>query len=323
MPFGRSALLLGLLQLTWAGGLSQELSFKFGAPFRSPDLDVRWKAVSALPTRAWVYKLLPNHYAAEGVSNLIVLGQFTQEQKTKDNTDWLVYNTPDDSRRLGLFFPLGSLEFQLRESHGPKQLVEAVPSEAEALRLTTNWLIKLGINIQDVERKNDSADPNLICFASQTLYFTNHSMITNIEFRGVRFRRSIDGSSFVGNGTGGNGELHFGDHGKLNDMSISWRNLKRHKEYATADPQTIIKWVRSGQAVQGMMPMNSSPINWKRVKSLTITRVELCYYAGGPFEPSEWLMPFAALWTTVDTGDRKLEVEVDCPVIDKSKRIPN
>jgi hypothetical protein len=37
---------------------------------------------------------------------------------------------------------------------------------------------------------------------------------------------------------------------------------------------------------------------------------EPCYYAGGPF---------VALWTTVDRGDGKIEIEVDCPIIDKTK----
>jgi hypothetical protein len=40
------------------------------------------------------------------------------------------------------------------------------------------------------------------------------------------------------------------------------------------------------------------------------------YYAGERTSPSEWLMPYLALWTTVDTGNGNVDVEIDCPIID-------
>ena len=84
-----------------------------------------------------------------------------------------------------------------------------------------------------------------------------------------------------------------------------------------AKPATLIKWIREGKAVHGMVRMDGEPINWKTAKSLTINQAELCYYAGDPFSPSDWLMPFAALWTSVDTGHGSVDVEIDCPVIDE------
>jgi hypothetical protein len=69
--------------------------------------------------------------------------------------------------------------------------------------------------------------------------------------------------------------------------------------------------------VQGMLKMDAEPIDWKTVKSLTINRTELCYYGGSPFEPSERLIPFVALWTTVDTGHSKFDLEIDCPVLER------
>jgi len=61
--------------------------------------------------------------------------------------------------------------------------------------------------------------------------------------------------------------------------------------------------------------VNVEPVNWKTVKSLTIKSTRLCSYAGGPFDPSNWLMPFVALWTTVDREHRTIDVEIDCPII--------
>jgi hypothetical protein len=40
---------------------------------------------------------------------------------------------------------------------------------------------------------------------------------------------------------------------------------------------------------------------------------------GDRFAPSDWLYPFAALETTVDTGRGNVDVEIDCPIIDETK----
>jgi hypothetical protein len=314
----KRAVSLALLQIVWATGFSQTLSFKFGIPFRRADLDLRWNVpTNSLPSGAWEYQLLPNHFTAEGISNLVALGGFTQKEKTKDDADWLVYNTPNSSRRLGILFPLGSLEYEIREKHGPTNLVQVVPSESEALMLTTNWLSKLGISLSEIERGDDGG-PNFHIFDSQTTYFVNQQVITNTEFRGVRFRRSVDGASFIGASTGGNCEFRFGDHGKVSQISISWRKIERHKRYATASLDTLARWIRQGKAVQNMLPGDVPGIVWRTVKGVTISKAELSYYGGGPFEPSNWLMPFVALWATVDTTHGKIDVEIDCPIIDEN-----
>jgi hypothetical protein len=246
----------------------------------------------------------------------VSLGGFTAKEKTKDEPNWLVYNTPDNNRRLGVLYSLGSLEFDVRETYGPTNSVQALPSQEETKRLALDWIQKLGISLSDVEKDETTGKPALHGFDSETTYFLNGKAITNTEFRGIRFRRSINGASYLGAGTGGNCELRFGDHAKLIKLSISWRNITPHMEQPTASPDKIAKWIRQGRAVQGMLRMDAEPIDWKTVKSLTVTRAELCYYGGSPFEPSEWLMPFVALWTTVDTGHSKIDVEIDCPVLD-------
>jgi hypothetical protein len=76
--------------------------------------------------------------------------------------------------------------------------------------------------------------------------------------------------------------------------------MERYKSCPTTTPETIVKWIREGKAVQGGIPMNSEAIDWPTVKSLTINKADLCYYAGERFAPSQWLMPLLSLWTTVD-----------------------
>ena len=78
--------------------------------------------------------------------------------------------------------------------------------------------------------------------------------------------------------------------------------------------------MRKGKAIQGLIPDSVDAIDWKTVENVTIKKAKPCYYAGGDrFSPSDWLQPYAALWTTVDTGHGNVNLEIDCPVIDETK----
>ena len=84
-------------------------------------------------------------------------------------------------------------------------------------------------------------------------------------------------------------------------------------------PDMIIKWIGEGKAVHGGILMNLPDIDWPTIKSLTINRAEISYYAGDRISPSDWLIPLVSLWTTVDTGQFKTDLEVNCPVINETK----
>jgi hypothetical protein len=304
-----------------AAGFSQTLSFKFGTPFQRTDLDVRWNVPSnSLPSSVWSYRFSPNHFSPEIISNIVALCSFTPKERTRNDTNWLVFETPDRVRRLSFFFPLGSVEFQTPEIYNPTNLVKAVPTEAELLKLAPQFLRGLGINMSDIDRKGNG-EPDIRVFDSQIMFAVNHAIITNTVYRGIRFRRNVEGQSFTGGGTGGDGEIRFGDHGEVVKISLSWRKPQRYCRYAIASPETIIRWMRQGKAVQNMLPGDIPGIDWQTVKSVTLKQAQLCCYAGDPFKPSDWLVPFVAFVSTVDTGDRSIDLEIDCPVADQSQRM--
>jgi hypothetical protein len=320
----KKAILLVLLQTVWATGFSQTLSFKFGTPFSRADLDVRWNTPSnALPAQVRVYHLLPRQLPPGAISYLMALGSFTANDVVRSNANEMLLGSkdksPDNLRSLWISFRFGTIEYQT-PARTLTNLASHIPAVTQLPELTTNFLRKIGINIADVEKRPDGA-PDFHFWEPFKEYFVDHRFITNIEFRAVNFRRSVDGASFVGNGAGGNCQIQFGEYGKPSQIRLSWRNLMPQKTYQTAEPKTIIKWIRAGKAVQGMVRMDAEPINWKTVKSVSVTKAELCYYAGDPFTPSDWLMPFAALWTTVDTGHGNIDVEIDSPIIDQTQAI--
>jgi hypothetical protein len=308
--------------MIWAAGFSQTLSFKFGTPFRRTDLDVRWKVPSnSLPISVWSYRMLPNRFSPEIISNIMALCAFTAKERTRSDTNWLVFETPDHTRHLGFFFPLGSIEYQTPEIYSPTNLIQAVPSEAELRKLAPGFLPQLGIHVPDIDRQ-ESGEPDIRVFDSEIMFSVNHAIITNTVYRGIRFRRNVEGLSFTGGGSGGDCEVRFGHHGKVVMMSLSWRMIERNKRYATASPETVIGWIRQGKAVLNMLPGDIPGIDWSTVKSLTLKKAQLCCYAGEPFKPSDWLIPFVAFMATVDTGDRTLDLEIDAPIMDTHKPLP-
>jgi hypothetical protein len=313
----KKIILLVLLQATWTTGFAQNLSFKFGIAFKRPDLDVRWNVpTNLLPSNVWVYHLLPRKFSPTVLSNLMALGPFTGKEVIRSNANEILFKKTDNLTTLWVSWRLGAIEYEPANPFGPTNLARDVPEEAQVPQLTTNFLKEIGIDVSEIEKKADGA-PDFHVWSPLTMYPVNRVVITNIGFRAVNFRRSVDGATFVGNGAGGNCEIQFGEHGKPSKIRLSWRNLERQNAFPVAKPATLIKWIREGKAVQGMVRMDGEPINCKTAKSLTINQAELCYYAGDPFSPSDWLMPFAALWTSVDTGHGSVDVEIDCPVIDE------
>jgi hypothetical protein len=309
-----------LLQTLWATGFSQSLSLaRLGETFQRTNLVVRWDApTNTLPPAVWIYRVLPKTFPPEAVSNLVAQCGFARKDKKFSNADQTVYKNADKfpSKQLGISH--GGIVYITVSHYGPTNLARDVPTMIQMPELTTNFLSKLGINVSDIE-KNAEGAPNFHFWEPFKEYFMPDKIVTNIEFRAVGFSRAVDGATVIGAGIVGDGEIYFGEHGNPTHIDLSWRDLERTKSYVTATPEIVIKWIRNGKAVQGGIPMDLPPIDWPTVKSLTVKKADLCYYAGDSMVPSAWLMPLLSLWTTVDTGHGNVDVEIDCPIIDETK----
>jgi len=307
-----------LLLSIWTAGFSQTLSFRFGTPFRRNDLDVRWNAPSnAIPARVWVYRVLPNTFSPKVVDYLVSLGPFTDADRKPAKANGMLFVKPALLPNLFISFDLGQIRYQTADRPFANLAVH-VPPKTELPELASRFFQTVGIKPSDIVAKSDGT-PDLHFSEPSTEHYVHDTVITNVEYRATDFRRAVDGAPWVGAETGGDGQVQFGDYGVPRRIWLSWRNLKRHKRFSTVPPKTLIEWIRGGKAVQNMLPPDAEPIDWNSIKRLTITGAKLCYYAGGPFQPSEWLMPFVALWATVDTGHGNIGVEIDCPIIDESK----
>ena len=300
---------------------AQNLSLKIGTPFNPGKAEIVWQVPSnAVPSNVRTFKLLPNHFSSQDVSNLLMLCPFTERERVRDDADWLVFQTVDGSRRLGILYPLGSIEYRCRELYTPTNLVQALPTREEAIALATNVLSKIGIDLSEIAHNRENSKLEARVADATTIYFVKGTFITNITSRTIRLRRAIDGTTIIGNGTGGNCEVEFGDHAKIIKLSVSWRRLDPQRTFPTARRETLVRWIQKGKAVYGPIPGNLAGVDWKRAHMITIKKAELAYYAGTTIEPSDWAIPIASLWATVSTSHGDLDLEIDCPVIDETSR---
>jgi hypothetical protein len=318
----KNPIIILLLLSISAEGLCQNLSLgDFGASFQRADLDVRWQApANELPAEVWTYRLLPNRFPNSVGSYLTDMGSFGDKDKTNIGPNGLLFKSPDTARTLFIDYSLGIIYYEATHNYSPTNLAHDVPDQNQTLSLTLAALSRLGIQPSDISKNETNSRPDFHIFDAQTVYFVNHTFTTNIEWRGVRFRRVVDSGMFVGNGTGGEGEIHIGEHGTITKIDLSWRNLQRNKLDPAASPDLIMKWMREGKAVLGPRPMNERPIDWGAVKSVTVKHAYVSYYAGDRLKPSDWLLPVAALWVSIDTGDKALDAEIDCPIIDDTEK---
>lgn len=317
----KRAILFILFSTVCAACFAENVRFKlFGTPIPArADLDVRWNVPSnAFPPKIWVYHLFPRKLSPQILSNLMTICSFTDRDRTGKG-DPLEIKSLDGTRRLWISYHLGAIYYEAKVSFNPTNMVKGLPSEKKAINLTKKILPKLGVVLSDIDKKDNSSEPDFHVGDSEWITFVKPITITNTEWRGVGFRRVVDGVSFLGAGTGGDGSISFADHDKIIKIDLSWRNMERDKSYQTVPPEMMIQSLREGKAVQGMLPMNSSGINWQSVKSVTVNQARPCYYAGNRLHPSNWLEPFAVLDTLVDTGRENIRVEIDCPIIDETK----
>jgi hypothetical protein len=295
-------------------GFSQNPRWRMVDEIRIParaDLDMRWEAsTKTIPSKVWIYQLLPNNFTSESISNVVRLCSFPTN-RIESNKNGMVFHNSDGSRKLSISFSSGNIEYETPEPvFGPTNLAKEVPPMGQLPELTTNLLKQINIPLSAVTGYFETDKFNL--WEPLTMYFVSNTVITNIAFRGVNFRRAVDGIPVV---ACDGGRIYFAEHSQVSKLSITWHNLKRHKSFPALKSQAIMKLLRQGRAIQEPVPMNVGYIDWPSVKSVTIKKAKPLYFAGD----ADWLYPFLWLDTTVDTGHGNVDVGIDCPIIDETK----
>lgn len=254
------ALLILFQTICWTSGFSGNPRWnEFGTPIPAhTNLSVLWDVPEKqFPSDVWVYRLLPNDYSPGVISNVMNLCSVTEKDKIKQTADGFGFRKPKGIGELYFYFPTGTIQYETAErSYGPTNLAIAVPTMSELPELSSKILRQIDIPLSAVTGYFETDKFNL--WEPLTLYFVTHTTITNIEFRAVKFRRTVDGIPIV---AGDGGSIYFGEHAQLNKFSITWHNLEQYKLYPTVSRKTVTDFLRQGKAIQGLLPDNSPGID--------------------------------------------------------------
>ena len=307
------------LNRTLAGSLFIQIicataGFSQGPPWKAngeaisprPDLKINWSYPAKFPRKVWVYELLPNDFSPKIISNVIALCNLTPKDQIQSDTNGMSFQNANGS--LSISFADGSIDYETQViRYTSKNLAVGVPSTNELTGIAKRGLGELHIPFSDITGGHGT---DKIGFSQPvSIFFVGDTSITNIPYRTVYFRRTVDKMPIIGRFF----RFNVGEHGRITKISIAWPNLKRVKSIPTISPDDIVNLIRNGDAIKGPLPTNIGDIDWTSIKSVTIKKATPSYQ-----KENDQLYPFLRLDVVVDTGGFNVEMGMDCPIIDES-----
>jgi len=293
---------LGLCLVCSAASGSGPPLDQFGTRFTNADCEIVWKTpTNSLPPSVWVYRVLPSHFSASVISNLIALGEFAPNERVAnlgpDARDLGAICYSNDKRSLGIHRELGFIEYRYPRAEAVR-ITEGVPTEDEIRTMGTNFLKMLEIDPSSV-----SPDIGVIDDTAHNYQRNPFRITTNTHARIIGFGRRLDGIDFYNKAE--SVEIKFAHHAVVRDLYLSWRNLERDNLYKTASPETIVKRMRGGECfaqVYGETELRLPDIGgFKRV---TIIKATPYYYGEWMDKEQKWVYPFLYLETKVDMTEK-------------------
>jgi hypothetical protein len=267
----------------------------------------------------WVYKVMPQNFPVAAISKLMALGSFTNEiVTTKDplyfanesNTCNLVVQPLQGWIRYSDYYaPPNHWD---RTNHLWEQ-VAGVPDNAKVEKLGLKFLKQFGIGPADLAQK---ANGYLLTFGEKQTrgYFDRRRgkyIDDEVIARGVFFNRRIDGVNFAGIGIGGGCEIMYGNHAKIADFKLVWRNLQPYEHRQVASPDEIMQQIREGKAVM----THKNLVKPAEIKRMTITDCAPLYMSADGEETQDFVYPFAQVEAVADFGYTNAEIQLYCPIL--------
>jgi hypothetical protein len=239
----------------------------------------------------------------------MTLCAFTTKDRVQADTNGIKFKRADASETLSISFAAGTIEYKSSaEDTFPTENPKGVPDEKRVIALTKDLLPKLAVSLSEVSRRQDGADLDLYVTGSGGMYFPGNKAVSILEWRGVNFRRAVDGILVSG---GDGGDIHFGERERISRISISWHALEPVRRCQAKTVDEIVQGLRESKAFCAPLPEYGGRVNWSAVKSIAVRKARPCYCAGN----SDLLYPFLALSVTVTAENGPVNVEIDCPMI--------
>ena len=288
--------------------------------FQINNPEITWAATNRLRPELWTYKVVPQSFSAKGISVLLHQSCFTNRVSANVTEQFSLVNK-SNTCTLRIVPSQGWIKYWNesapanywdRTNHLWEQ-VEGLPNEVEVERLGLRLLNQFGIRREDLAQR---ADGHLITFGSKKSrsYFdrrTQKYIDDEVTARGIFFDRRIDGVDFAGIGLRGGCNIEFGNHEKISEFNLVWRNLQPYENYKVASQNEVIQYIREGKAVL----THKNLVNPAEVKSITITDITPLYMGASGDVSQEFVYPFAQVNGMADLGYTNVDIQLYCPVL--------
>jgi hypothetical protein len=295
---------------------------KLGEPFYSANLKVVWKATNNPPAAVRVFKVVPGEFSTAVISNILALGGFTERDALKAPRNTRAFSKENEQRTLSIAPKFGVVIYSDGKAEAaihPREPVEGLPDDAEAVRLASAILPKLELSGSDFMPKADGTGPNLNVAATRSRGYGDKAtgkLIHEDVARSVSLARQLDTFEIVGGGQQGV-RVTFGNHARISSLELNWSRVKLVGSYPFASPKQIVEWIRQGRArVASLETTGARWIDVKDIKQLAVLEISPRYFAGHRDEPLDTWYPYALLKAEAELSrDDKEIVWLSCPII--------
>jgi hypothetical protein len=261
-----------------------------------------------------VYKVLPQQFSKEWLSNVLALANFTktptQASADPKTMSWRYEERGALVRSLNLAPLYGYVNYHNYQVTGFNTNAPiGVPDRDEVDRLAMRYLQELGGETNELyfqhragtERKQRRFDKKTGKYSQEF-----------VTMRGVMYSRQLDGIRFVGAGGRGGFAIDFGEGAKIASLELDWRRFQPYRRYSTLSRDDIVKEIMNGKAVisaeNGEIPENPSKLN--------ISKITPLYMSQTSGNPEDFIFPFANIEiVAVTTGTNATTFYIDCPLI--------
>jgi hypothetical protein len=190
--------------------------------------------------------------------------------------------------------------------------VEAVPSETDVLPLGLRCLRLAGIDRSQLATKPDSCDLDLYGERGTRGHLDQGTAqeIKETNNRAIFFVRRVDGIPFRGIGLSGGAKIGFGNHGKVIDLRIYWRNLKPYALHECASPVRLMEWIRSGQ-----LPLPTQAGPREKIRKIVIKKAVPRYDGKFGDEPEDFISPIVEMEVGIESDGPSSHFLLQSPII--------
>lgn len=317
VAFRMRLLWLYLLSTAGCSGTGVHLE-EFGDVYKPKKVEIVWAATNSIPRSLKVFKVLPTTFTEASLSNLIWLAGFKDIQQVRQQLAPALrqqdayYESPTEKKYIGLSPARGRIYILDKTVIAlPRQPIEGVPSEDQALELAFDVLNKVGIEKSQVAKKWGTDEWQMLRDRRERGQRDKSTgkLVKTVTAQGVFLYRALDGVAVNGRGVCGGAHVVFGNRGKVAELEIVWRNLQRKEELPVANAEQLMAAIRKGKAVI------QTEIDSAQITKLTITKAVPYYFGENGREVQKSVHPFVGLVAKATAHGNTTDATLYCPLI--------